>query len=147
MSEDDNPIAPVDSGDVVEEIKKELEASAPSKKKRIFEKFALAALGSIPWVGGFISAAVSLKTEAGDIKADNLQTKWLQEHEQKMTKLGSTMSDIGSRFEALGVCAVGTVICDNSSSAILRKQDADHVPPVCAGPGFVVTAAASGVVA
>jgi hypothetical protein len=102
MSEDDNQITPVNSCDAVEGIKKELEASAPSKKKRIFEKFALAALGSIPWVGGFISAAVSLKTEAGDIKADNLQTKWLEEHEQKMNKLGSTMSDIGSRFEALG---------------------------------------------
>ncbi|PUB86298.1 MAG: hypothetical protein DBP00_11850 [gamma proteobacterium symbiont of Ctena orbiculata] len=102
MNEENNPITPVNSGEAVEEIKKELEASAPSKKKRIFEKFALAALGSIPWVGGFISAAVSLKTEESDIKADNLQTRWLEEHEHKMNKLGSTMSDIGSRFEALG---------------------------------------------
>ncbi|MDX2422813.1 MAG: hypothetical protein QNK43_09065 [Amphritea sp.] len=102
MSDDKNPTTPVNSGDVVEEIKKELESSAPSKKKRIFEKFALAALGSIPWVGGFISAAASLKTEEGDIKANNLQTKWLEEHEQKMNKLGGTMNDIGSRFEALG---------------------------------------------
>jgi hypothetical protein len=77
-------------------------ALAPSKKKRIFEKFALAALGSIPRVGGFISAAVSLKTEEGSIKADNLQTRWLEEHEKKMDKLAGTMSDIGARFESLG---------------------------------------------
>lgn len=91
-----------EGSDAVESIKKELEASAPSKKKRIFQKFALAALGSIPWVGGFISAAVSLKTDESDIKADNLQTRWLEEHETKMNKLGSTMNDIGARFEALG---------------------------------------------
>lgn len=102
MNDDNKTVTSSESDDAVEEIKKELEASAPSKKKRIFEKFALAALGSIPWVGGFISAAISLKTEEGDIKADNLQTKWLKEHEQKMNKLGSTMNDIGSRFEALG---------------------------------------------
>jgi hypothetical protein len=71
MSKDDNSIVPADGQkDAVEDIKRELEASAPSKKKRIFEKFTLAALGSIPWVGGFICAAVSLKTEEGEIKAD-----------------------------------------------------------------------------
>ena len=102
MNDENKSITSSGSNDVVEEIKKELESSAPSKKKRIFEKFALAALGSIPWVGGFISAAVSLKTEEGDIKKDNLQTRWLEEHEHKMNNLGSTMNDIGSRFEALG---------------------------------------------
>jgi len=91
-----------EQSDAVEDIKKELEATAPSKKKRIFQKFALAALGSIPWVGGFISAAVSLKTDEGDINANNLQTQWLEEHETKMNKLGNTMSEIGARFEALG---------------------------------------------
>lgn len=103
MSDEKNPVVPVNNAsDAVEDIKKELESSAPSNKKRIFEKFALAALGSIPWVGGFISAAVSLKTEEGGIKADNLQTKWLEEHEHKMNNLGSTMNEIGARFEALG---------------------------------------------
>lgn len=88
--------------DPVNHIKRELEASVPGKKKRIFEKFALAALGSIPWVGGFISAAVSLKTEEGSLKADSLQTRWLDEHEQKMNKLGATMNKIGERFESIG---------------------------------------------
>ena len=58
MNDDNKSITSSETNDAVEEIKKELESSAPSKKKRIFEKFALAALGSIPWVGGFISAAV-----------------------------------------------------------------------------------------
>jgi len=85
-----------------EEIKKELEKATSTTKKRIYEKFALAALGSIPWVGGFISAAVSLKTEEGTVKTDNLQTKWLEEHEQKMEKLGHTIEGIASRYESLG---------------------------------------------
>lgn len=91
-----------DENDAVEQIRKELEASAPSRKKRIFEKFALAALGSIPWVGGFISAAVSLKTEEGSIRAETLQTRWLAEHEKKMERLAKTMNGVGARFEALG---------------------------------------------
>lgn len=86
----------------VEEIRKELEDVAPSTKKRIYEKFVLAALGSIPWVGGFISAAVSLRTEEGSIKTDDLQTRWLHEHEEKMGKLGSTLEIVADRFDSLG---------------------------------------------
>jgi hypothetical protein len=59
----------------VEFIQTELAKAAPNTRRRIIEKFVLAALGSIPWVGGFISAAVSLKTEEGEIRTDNLQTK------------------------------------------------------------------------
>ena len=44
MNEEKNSITPSnDAGNAVEGIKKELETSAPSKKKRIFEKFALVA--------------------------------------------------------------------------------------------------------
>ncbi len=90
------------SGLPIEQIRKELEDAAPTTKKRIYEKFVLAALGSIPWVGGFISAAVSLKTEEGSVKTDDLQTRWLNEHEGKMQNLGSTLEVIAERFESLG---------------------------------------------
>lgn len=59
----------------IAEIRGELEKLNPDIRKRALEKFALAALGSIPWVGGFISAAVNLKTEEGSLKTDSLQTK------------------------------------------------------------------------
>lgn len=74
----------------VAEIRGELEKLNPDLKKRALEKFALAAIGSIPWVGGFISAAVNLKTEEGSLKTDSLQTKWLEEHERKMQRFGIT---------------------------------------------------------
>lgn len=86
----------------VDKIKEELAELTPSTKKRAIEKFGLAALSSIPWVGGFISAAASIKTEEGTIKTDSLQTRWLEEHEVKMQKLGNTLSEITQKFERLG---------------------------------------------
>lgn len=86
----------------LEYYRSEIAKTTQSTKRRAFEKFALAALGSIPWVGGFISAAISLKTEKGSIHQNNIQTQWLDEHERKMERLGDTINDIGQRFENLG---------------------------------------------
>lgn len=52
---DDEKFVPRDY--VVESIKADIELSSPSRRQRIFEAIALAALGSIPWVGGVIAAA------------------------------------------------------------------------------------------
>jgi hypothetical protein len=62
---------------IVEALRAELAKSEPSRKRRVIEKFVLAALGSIPWAGGFLSAAASYKAEEGSIKQDSLQTQWL----------------------------------------------------------------------
>ncbi|MFT5700890.1 MAG: hypothetical protein ACI8ZB_003775 [Desulforhopalus sp.] len=86
----------------IEKIKSELSTLEPTKKKRALEKFGLAALGSIPWVGSFISAAASIKAEESTIKTDNLQTKWLEEHHDKMGRLSATLEEIAERFEKLG---------------------------------------------
>jgi hypothetical protein len=83
-------------------IRTELAATASSKRKRIFQKFALAALGSIPWVGGFLSAAASIPKDEDDLKANTLQSQWLEEHSKKIGRLGATLMDIVSRFESLG---------------------------------------------
>jgi hypothetical protein len=96
-----------DSADDFEEkaiqfIRTELAKSAPSDRRRIIEKFVLAALGSIPWIGGFISAAVSYKTEEGTLRTDNLQTQWLEEHAKKIGELMGALQDIAARFESLG---------------------------------------------
>ena len=86
----------------IEFIRTELSQASPSSRRRIFEKFALAALGSIPWVGGFLSAAVSLKTEEGELRANTLQTQWLEEHTKKMERLANTLAEVAGRFETLG---------------------------------------------
>jgi len=86
----------------VQFIRTELAKATPSDRRRIIEKFVLAALGSIPWVGGFISAAASFKTDEGSIRTDNLQTQWLEEHSHKIERLMKTLQDIAQRFENIG---------------------------------------------
>lgn len=85
-----------------EEFKKSLESFKTTKSKRVFEKFALAALGSIPWVGGFLSAAASIKSDEEDHKKNELQTQWLEEHSDKMRLLATSLDHIHARLEQLG---------------------------------------------
>jgi hypothetical protein len=91
-----------DEKQTIEYYRSQIASSSPSKRRRIFEKFALAALGSIPWVGGFISAAISLKTEEGGLRENSLQNQWLEEHAKKMERLAASLDQIGRRFENLG---------------------------------------------
>jgi len=86
----------------IEFIKADLAQAAPSNRRRILEKFVLAALGSIPWVGGFISAAVSYKTEEGTVRTDNLQSQWLAEHADKIGALMASLEEIAERLNSLG---------------------------------------------
>lgn len=101
MSDNNIPDNPGQRNEIAT-IKQELDKLSPDLKKRALEKFALAALGSIPWVGGFISAAVNLKTEEGGLKTDSLQTKWLDEHQRKMESLAKTLGEISERFDSIG---------------------------------------------
>jgi hypothetical protein len=93
---------PQENNDSVEYIRTELAKTKPTTWRRALQKFVLAALGSIPWVGGFIAAAVSLKTDESGIKQNNLQTQWLEEHTQKMSNLAGTLNDVAQRFDNLG---------------------------------------------
>lgn len=86
----------------IAEIKTELAKTTTSRGRRLLDKFLLAVLGSIPWVGGFVSTMASLKMEAGDIKADDMRTRWLDEHQRKMKLLAGTLDDISGRFERIG---------------------------------------------
>ena len=88
--------------DVVQIIRDELERSSASKEWRITEKFLMAALGSIPWVGGFIAAAASIPSIESTAHGNALRTKWLEEHHRKLEDLNSTLGDISQRFEKLG---------------------------------------------
>ena len=91
-----------DDNSIVERLRSELAKSEPTQRRRMLEKFALAALGSIPWIGGFLSAAASYKAEEGSLRQDSLQTQWLEEHQQKLRLLRDTLEQIQQRFESLG---------------------------------------------
>ncbi len=98
----DEPTQPLGNDVSVERLRAELEKATPSDRRRILEKFLLAALGSIPWVGGFLSAAASYKTEEPSLHANELQTRWLEEHEHKTEQLRADLAEISKRFENLG---------------------------------------------
>lgn len=104
MEHESDKLAPRDY--VVESIKAEIELSTPSRRQRIFEAIALAALGSIPWVGGVIAAASSAigKYKDGESQSqrDDLLTDWLQEHQEKLQNLRATLEQMVLRLEGFG---------------------------------------------
>jgi hypothetical protein len=69
---------------------------------RKYTRFIMAALGSIPWVGGVIAAAASLSAESDQQKISDLQELWLEEHKAKVLELGATLNDIFDRLDSLG---------------------------------------------
>lgn len=88
--------------EVIESLRAEIEKAEPSKRNRILEKFILAALSSIPWVGGVLSAAETYRSEDGTNRLNHLQTEWLKEHQKKILLLGQTLQNIGNRLSSLG---------------------------------------------
>lgn len=115
----DNP-TPSDNDKIVDRLRAELAKSEPTRRRRIIEKFVLAALGSIPWVGGFLSAAASFKAEEETLKQDSMQTQWLEEHQQKIRMLRDTLEEIRQRFESLGA-GIEARIQSEEYLALVRK--------------------------
>lgn len=69
---------------------------------RKYTRFVMAALGSIPWVGGVIAATASLSAERDQEKISDLQRLWLEEHKEKVRELGATLNDIFERLDSMG---------------------------------------------
>lgn len=110
----------LDEKAIVERLRTELAKTEPTRRRRIIEKFVLAALGSIPWVGGFLSAAADYKAEEGTLKQDSLQTQWLEEHHAKIGALRGTLQEIQTRFESMGT-AIDERIQSEAYLGLVRK--------------------------
>ena len=115
----DNPPS-LDDKNIVDKLRLELAKSEPTRRRRIIEKFVLAVLGSIPWVGGFLSAAASYKSEEETAKRDSLRTQWLEEHQKKIITLRDTLQEIQLRFEGLGA-GIEERIQSEQYLALVRK--------------------------
>jgi hypothetical protein len=61
-----------------------------------------AAVGSIPWVGGLISASAALHAEREQGRVNELSRQWVEEHQQKIQHLNETLAQMISRLEQLG---------------------------------------------
>src|ERR1700688_1116677 len=62
-------------------------AKIRSEKRQRSARFVLAALSSIPWVGGFLSAAANFASERDQGRVNDLQQRWLEEHRRKIEEL------------------------------------------------------------
>lgn len=89
-------------GDVEGEVGRELDRHLGSERQRRFHRFLLAALGSIPWVGGFIAATAAIGAENDQQRVNELQQQWLEEHREKLSDLARTLVEIVERLESLG---------------------------------------------
>ena len=79
-------------------IKEELIKCTDPERKRIFLMLFGAALGSVPWVGGFLSAFANFNSMEKQVKSNQLYEQWLQEHSNKMKDLAQTLAEVINRL-------------------------------------------------
>lgn len=85
----------------MKKIQKELADGMGGGERKKYSRFVLAALGSIPWVGGFLAASSAIDIENEQEKVNDLTRLWLQEHQSKVDELGQTFVDILARLDGL----------------------------------------------
>lgn len=73
-----------------------------SRRHAKFVRFVFAALGSIPWIGGFIAASATLHAEKEQGRVNELSRRWVEEHQQKIRELNETLAQMMSRLEQQG---------------------------------------------
>ncbi|MFC1655280.1 hypothetical protein ACFL3C_00235 [Patescibacteria group bacterium] len=98
----ENKPEPINEDDLPESIHAQLAKITDEGKRKSHARFVLAALGSIPWVGGFLGAMAAKDAEKEQGGINQLQQLWLQEHEEKIQKLGYVLFQILSRLEKFG---------------------------------------------
>jgi hypothetical protein len=118
MSDDNEEIVRIEQA--VSTIKAEIEKASPSRRKRIYEAITVAALSSIPWIGGVLATAANYKIREGDTVRDGLVEKWLEEHERKLQLLRDTLEQMVLRLEGLGD-EIEERICSEDYLTLVRK--------------------------
>lgn len=88
--------------EAIEKIKAELLNVDKKGRKARNIRFLTSALGSIPWVGGFIAASAALHSEFEQGKINELQKLWLEEHNQKIDELAYTIYQIFEKLDSVG---------------------------------------------
>jgi hypothetical protein len=100
MAEGEEELARLDTA--VSTIKAQIEKASPSRRKRIYDAIALAALSSIPWIGGVFAVGMTYKIREDDVARDSLIEEWLREHQDKLLLLRQTLEEMVNRLEGLG---------------------------------------------
>jgi hypothetical protein len=92
----------ISEAELTEPSQEELVRRLSQGKNRKYVRFLVAALGSIPWIGGFIAASASLTAEREQQGINDLQQLWLQEHKEKILELRDSLNEIFGRLDNFG---------------------------------------------
>jgi hypothetical protein len=111
----ETPLAPAE-----QEIVERLAGLEPTRRQRVLRKLVSAALGSIPWVGGFLAASMAYREESGQVEVDSLQRQWLAEHKARLDALGLDLAALTARLETFGD-EVSERLESDSYLALVRK--------------------------
>jgi len=103
------------------ELMRQLEALEPTRRQRIARKLLSAALGAIPWLGGFLAARIAYKEESGQLEVNRLNKEWMAEHEKRLLTLGEDLATLTARLETLGDSVAERVESDEYL-ALVRKS-------------------------
>lgn len=80
----------------------ELQELTQSPRRRSLEAVAIAALGGVPWVGGFAAAASGLQQQKESIERDLLLEHWIASHEERLGEFRRTLEFMNEAFDRLG---------------------------------------------
>lgn len=86
----------------VEATQDALSEKLGGSRAKKYARFVVAALSSIPWVGGLIAASASLSAERNQEEINDLHRMWLAEHQEKARELSSAFVEIFSRLQTFG---------------------------------------------
>jgi hypothetical protein len=100
--QDDKSELRITEAELLEPSQEELVQRLSQGKNRKYVRFLVAALGSIPWIGGFIAASASLTAEREQQGINELQHLWLQEHRVKIVELRDALNEIFGRLDNFG---------------------------------------------
>ena len=67
-----------------------------------FRKLFVAALGSVPWVGGLLSGLSNLGAGEAQNETNELHREWLEEHARKFRRVADTLAGIFNRLDEIG---------------------------------------------
>lgn len=104
----------------VSTIKAEIKGASPTHQRRIYEAITIAALSSIPWIGGVLATAANYRVREADVARDELIDRWLDEHQRKLILLRGTLEEMVLRLEGLGD-EIETRISSEEYLTLVRK--------------------------
>lgn len=96
------PPSPLEKTIIEDEYEKAVLNSIDAGKWGKYGRVAMAALGSLPWIGSLLGATVTLSAEKDQGDLNKLMFLWVKEHGSKLKEVGSTLHSIFDKFESFG---------------------------------------------